>query len=254
MVQALGGHFLDARNQELEAGGAALERLARIDIAGLDPRLGECQIDVACDVDNKLIGPEGASAIYGPQKGATPEMVKRLDRCLARYAERIHLDLGVAVNDVPGSGAAGGLGAGLLAFLGARLRPGIEIVTAAVGLDAILSGADLVVTGEGRIDGQTVHGKTAIGVARAAKRHGAPVVAIAGCMRKDAEAVYGAGIDAIFSVLSRVCTQKEALAEGADNVRHAARNVAASIRIGMQMNRREPNGVSPTAPGVLEAV
>ena len=118
MVQALGGRFLDEQNNELEAGGAALERLIRIDISGLDPRLRQCQIDVACDVDNKLIGPDGASAIYGPQKGATPEMVARLDRCLARYAERIHLDLGLAVAVVPGSGAAGGLGGGLTGISG----------------------------------------------------------------------------------------------------------------------------------------
>jgi len=235
MVKALGGRFFDERNNELEAGGAALEQLARIDISGLDSRLHECPIDVACDVDNPLIGPDGASSVFGPQKGATLEMVARLDRCLARYAEKIQSDLGVSVADLPGGGAAGGLGAGLFAFLHARLRRGFEIVSDAVGLDRMIADADLVITGEGRIDSQTMRGKTPFGVALTAKRHGKPVIAIAGCLTREASAVYGGGIDAIFSVLSRPCTQQEALASGAENIRRAARNIAAAVRVGTEL-------------------
>jgi len=235
MVQALGGHFFDAQDRELGFGGGPLGRLVRIDVSKLDARLQECQIDVACDVDNPLIGPEGASVVFGPQKGATPEVVAQLDHNLAHYAERIRLDMGISVAETPGAGAAGGLGAGLLAFLGARLRPGIEIITEAVGLDRIVADADLVITGEGRIDGQTVHGKTPIGVAHVAKRHGKPVIAIAGCLTPDAAAVYGGGIDAIFSVVSGPCTLEAALAAGAENVRLASRNIAAAIKLGERL-------------------
>jgi glycerate kinase len=235
MVRALGGSFLDAHGKELAEGGGALANLARIDVEKLDRRLRDCHIDVACDVDNRLTGSQGASAIFGPQKGATPDMVAVLDRNLVRYAERIRLDLGLSVADVPGAGAAGGLGAGLLAFMNAHLRPGIEIVTEALGLDRIIVDCDLVITGEGRIDGQTTHGKTPTGVARVAKRHGKPVIGIAGCLTDDADAVAAFGIDAIFSVLASTCTQQEALTAAAGNLRRAARNIAAAIRVGEEM-------------------
>jgi glycerate kinase len=238
MVQALGVHLLDANGHELGFGGGPLEHLARIDVSRLDARLRDCRIDVACDVDNPLTGPEGASAMFGPQKGATADMVAQLDRNLAQYAERIRLDLGVSVADVPGAGAAGGLGAGLLAFLRASLRPGIEIVTEAVGLEQIVATADLVITGEGRIDGQTVHGKTPIGVARVARRHGKPVIAIAGCLMADAVAVYQGGIDAIFGVVPRPCTLEAALEAGAENLRFASRNIAAAIRLGERLQAK----------------
>jgi len=243
MVQALGGRLLDAQSKELEAGGGSLERLAAIDIKRIDPRLHDCRVDVACDVDNPLTGPDGASAVFGPQKGATPEEVTRLDRCLTRYAEQIHKDLGMSVADVPGAGAAGGLGAGLLAFLNARLRPGIEIVSEAVGLDRIIASADLVITGEGQIDSQTIHGKTPIGVAHLAKRHGIPVIAIAGSLAEGSATVHGGGIDAIFSVLARISTRQQALADAAANLRQAARNIASAILIGMQLDRK----ISPIA-------
>ena len=210
MVQALGGHWLDAQGRELGFGGGLLEHLARI------------------DVDHPLIGPQGASAIFSAQKGATPDIAAQLDRNLSCYAERIHEALGLSVANTPGGGAAGGLGAGLLAFLKARLRPGIEIITEAVGLDQIIADADLVITGEGRNDGQTVHGKTPIGVARVAARHGKPVIAIAGCLMPDAAAVYGFGIAAIFSAVPQPCSLADALAAGAENVRAAARDAAAA--------------------------
>lgn len=232
MVQALGARLLDAQGRELGPGGGALADLDRIDVSALDPRLKACRIEVACDVDNPLTGARGASAVFGPQKGASAEMVQALDANLARLARLVERDLGVAVDAVPGAGAAGGMGAAMLAFFGATLKPGIEIVTAAVELDAHVRDADLVITGEGRIDFQTVHGKTPIGVARVAKRHGKPVIGIAGSLGADVGVVHAHGIDAVFSVLGKPCTLDEALHDAADNVELTARNVAAVLRIG----------------------
>jgi glycerate kinase len=232
MVQALGVRLLDRDGRELSPGGAALAGLARIDIDGLDARLAECVIEVACDVDNPLTGPQGASAVFGPQKGATAAMVSQLDTALAHFARIVERDLGVAVADVAGAGAAGGMGAAMLAFLGARLRPGIDIVVEAVGLEQAVAEADLVITGEGRIDGQTVHGKTPVGVARVAARHRKPVIGIAGSLGAEAGAVHAHGIDAVFSVLHRPCTLDEALGEAAVNIETAARNIAAVVQLG----------------------
>ena len=233
MVQALGVRLLDLEGRELDGSGGDLARLERIDVSALDPRLAECRIEVACDVDNPLTGARGASAVFGPQKGATPEMVQVLDANLARLARIVGRDLGVAVDTVPGAGAAGGMGAAMLAFFGATLKPGIEIVIAAVDLDDHVRDADLVITGEGRIDFQTVHGKTPIGVARVAKRHGKPVIGIAGSLGAEVGVVHAHGIDAVFSVLGKPCTLDEALRDAAANVELTARNVAAVLRIGL---------------------
>ena len=233
MVQALGARLLDLEGRELDGSGGDLARLERIDVSALDPRLAECRIEVACDVDNPLTGARGASAVFGPQKGATPEMVQALDANLARLARIVGRDLGVVVDTVPGAGAAGGMGAAMLAFFGATLKPGIEIVTAAVDLDTHVRDADLVITGEGRIDFQTVHGKTPIGVARVAKRHGKPVIGIAGSLGAEVGVVHAHGIDAVFSVLGKPCTLDEALRDAAANVELTARNVAAVLRIGL---------------------
>lgn len=232
MVQALGGRFLDSNGQEIGLGGGTLNQLDRIDISQLDTRLAQCGIEVACDVNNPLVGPKGASAVFGPQKGATPEMIKQLDANLAHYCELIKRDLGIDICDTPGAGAGGGMGAAMLAFLKADLRPGIEIVVKAAGLEQAMKGADLVVTGEGRIDSQTIHGKTPIGVARAAKRFNIPVIGIAGGLSADVSVVHDHGIDAVFSVLYKICSLQEALGNAADNVRLAARNVAATVQIG----------------------
>ncbi|HQZ03227.1 MAG TPA: glycerate kinase [Thauera sp.] len=238
MVQALGARLLDGEGHDLKPGGGALAALARIDISGLDPRLVACHIEVACDVDNPLTGPRGASVVFGPQKGATPDMVKTLDDNLAHFATLIERDLGLAVAATPGAGAAGGMGAAMLAFFGATLKPGIEIVTAAVDLDAHVRDADLVITGEGRIDFQTIHGKTPIGVARVAKRHGKPVIGIAGSLGDKVGVVHEHGIDAVFSVLNHPCTLDEALRDAAANVELTARNVAATLRIGAPLPLR----------------
>jgi glycerate kinase len=180
MASALGARFLDDAGNPLPPGGAALGQLARVDVSGLDPRLQHVEMVVACDVDNPLTGPNGAAHVYGPQKGAGPGDVAALDAALGRLAEVLRRDLGLDVERVPGAGAAGGVGAGALAFLGARLTPGIDLLLDLVGFDAALSGADLVVTGEGSFDTQTLSGKAPIGVARRACAAGVPVVVLAG--------------------------------------------------------------------------
>ncbi|HXO60073.1 MAG TPA: glycerate kinase [Candidatus Acidoferrum sp.] len=188
MAQALGYHLLDETGRELPPGGLALRRLARIHVGGVHANWKQSEVDVACDVSNPLTGPSGASAVYGPQKGATPEMVAELDAALHHFAEIIRRDLGIDVERLPGAGAAGGLGAGLVAFAGARLRPGAEMVMEALRLDERLTGASLVITGEGRIDSQTARfGKGPAAVARHAKNAGIPVVAIGGSVADETE-------------------------------------------------------------------
>ncbi|HEX9824333.1 MAG TPA: glycerate kinase [Actinomycetota bacterium] len=188
MAQALGIRLLDERGRDLAPGGAALLRLALIDLRGLDPRVAEAEVAVACDVDNPLTGPRGASAVYGPQKGATPEDVALLDGALAHFGAVVLRDLGVDLGEVPGAGAAGGLGAGLVAFLGARLRPGFDLVADAVGLGERVMKADVVVTGEGRYDEQSTFGKAPGGVLRLAREAGKPTVLIAGQIADGLEA------------------------------------------------------------------
>ncbi|PSW64732.1 glycerate kinase [Photobacterium leiognathi subsp. mandapamensis] len=227
MAQALGVRFLDENNKPIHYSGCALDSLHRIDISNIDPRLVSVKLEVACDVDNPLCGEKGASQVFGPQKGATPEMVTQLDNNLAHYAEIIKRDLGKDVKDMAGAGAAGGMGAALLGLFNAQLRPGIEIVMDAVNLADVLQDADLVITGEGCIDSQTIHGKTPIGVARTAKRFNKPVIGIAGSLSYDCNVVHEHGIDAVFSVVPRSVSLAEALAEAAINVELTARNVAA---------------------------
>ncbi|HCT3751458.1 TPA: glycerate kinase [Klebsiella aerogenes] len=232
MAQALGAKLLTAEQQQIAPGGGALETLARIDLSELDPRLADCRIDVACDVTNPLTGPQGASAVFGPQKGATTAMIERLDSGLQHFAQIIDRDLDIDVLSLEGGGAAGGMGAALYAFCGAKLRPGIEIVTDALRLADLVADADLVITGEGRIDSQTIHGKVPVGVAKVAKRFNVPVIGIAGSLTADVGVVHQHGLDAVFSVLYTVCTLDEALANAAANVRMTARNVAAVLQMG----------------------
>lgn len=222
MAQALGVRLLDKDGSELPRGGAALTRLSRIDISGLDHRLAECHVITACDVTNPLCGAKGASRIYGPQKGATEEMCQQLDKALANYARVIKRDLGIGVIDMPGAGAAGGLGAGLAAFLGAELVPGIEIVSEAVGLNDHLKGASLVFTGEGRIDPQTLFGKTVAGVAEKAKGFGIPVIAIVGELAGDYERIYQQGVDVALSIAPGPTSLKKSMADAERLVADAA--------------------------------
>lgn len=232
MVQALGARLLDSHGSGIGYGGGALPQLAKIEISDLDPRLLQCRIEVACDVTNPLIGEEGASAIFGPQKGATPQLVQQLDAALGHYAAIIQRDLDIDVLHIAGGGAAGGMGAALHAFCHAELRRGIEIVTEALGLAQQVQDADLVITGEGRIDSQSVNGKVPVGVAQVAKQFNKPVIGIAGSLTADVGVVHQHGIDAVYSVLSGICSLEEALANAAQNVRLTARNVAATIKVG----------------------
>ncbi|WP_330983199.1 MULTISPECIES: glycerate 3-kinase [Enterobacterales] len=235
MAQALGARFYDINGLNLGFGGGELQRMVKLDISGLDPRLAECTIEVACDVDNPLIGPRGAAAVFGPQKGATPEMVQMLENGLKKYASLIQNLTGKAVDTLPGGGAAGGMGVAAQVFLNATLRPGIDIVIDAVGLDAAVQGASLVITGEGRIDSQTVGGKAPMGVAQTAQKHGVPVIGIAGVLGEGVEIVHQYGIDAVFSILPRLAPLPDVLANGEENLYHCARNIAAVLRLGQQI-------------------
>lgn len=229
MAQALGAKLLDADGNALGFGGGELSKLASIDLSELDPRLAEIRLEVACDVDNPLCGPKGASHVFGPQKGATPEIVETLDSNLAHYADVIKSTNGRDVVDTAGAGAAGGLGAALLGLFDAELRPGIQIVMDAVNLSEVVKDADLVITGEGRIDSQTIHGKTPIGVARTAKQYDIPVIAIAGSTAKDCAVVHEHGIDAAYSVVLGATDLPTALKEAAFNVEMTSRNIAAAM-------------------------
>ncbi|MBD9643322.1 MULTISPECIES: glycerate kinase [Pantoea] len=232
MMQALGAQLLDEHGKQIAYGGGALPQLARIDIEQLDARIKQCRFEVACDVSNPLTGDKGASAIFGPQKGATPELVQQLDKALEHYATLIHRDLDIDVLHIDGGGAAGGMGAALHAFCQAELRSGIEIVTEALGLAEQVKDADLVITGEGRIDSQSINGKVPIGVAKVAKQFDKPVIGIAGSLTADVGVVHQHGLDAVFSVLFSICSLDDALANAAQNVRLTARNVAAVIKLG----------------------
>jgi len=195
MVQALGVKLLDKDGKEISFGGGGLKKVFRIDTKYLDKRLSETEVLVASDVSNPLCGPKGASKIYGPQKGATPEVIKELDESLAHFAALIKRDLNKDIKDIPGAGAAGGLGAGLIAFLNAELRLGIEIIIEVVKLEQAMKDAELVITGEGKIDSQTIYGKVPVGVAKIAKKHNIPVMAVAAIIGNDADIVHQYGID-----------------------------------------------------------
>ena len=208
MASALGARFLDAAGEPVSTTGAGLLKLAHIDLAALDPRLREAQIRVACDVDNPLYGPRGAAHVYGPQKGANPEIVEQLDRGLQQFAAVVARDLGRDLARMPGAGAAGGLGAGLVAFCGGSLEPGVQIVIDTVGLREKMAGADLCLTGEGRLDAQTAFGKTPKGVADVAAETGVPVIAFGGSVALDAEHLHD-----LFAAVFSICNQPLSLAE-----------------------------------------
>lgn len=235
MVMALGGQLLGRDGRPLGFGGAALLGLDRIDLSGLDPRLARVELLVACDVDNPLTGPRGASAVYGPQKGATPEMVPLLDRALSRLAAVMARDLGRDVAGLPGAGAAGGLGAGLMGFLGAGLAPGVEVVMEAVRFDELLTGADLVLTGEGRTDGQTLAGKVPLGVARRAARRKVPVVVLSGGVTPDAMTLHEHGITALLSIADGPMPLEQAMARAAELLERTAGEVARLVDLGRRL-------------------
>jgi glycerate kinase len=222
MVQSLGGSFRDEAGAEVGFGGKELARVRSIDASNLDPRLHTTSITVACDVENPLTGPNGASAIFGPQKGATPEMVETLDAGLRNLAEVIRRGVGTDIETTPGSGAAGGMGGAALAFLGAKLKPGIEIILAAARFDEKLNGASLVITGEGRVDAQTLQGKVVNGVLRDARAHGVPVVVLAGGIEPEGYALLDHGATALLSIADRPMPLAEAQERAAELLEHAA--------------------------------
>ncbi len=236
MATALGFRFSNAAGEELPPGGAALAQLAEIDPGQVDVRLKDSEIIVACDVDNPLCGPRGASAVYGPQKGATPEMVAELDAALQNFSEFARGVTGKAVAEYPGAGAAGGLGAGLMFFTNAGLRPGVEIVIEATGLASLAQTVDLVVTGEGCTDFQTAFGKAPVGVASVAKKHGKPVVCLSGSLGPGAEDVLEHGIDALMSVVPRPMSLDECMQSGAALIEQAAERLAHLLRMGMSLS------------------
>ncbi|SMS10775.1 Glycerate kinase [Pseudomonas viridiflava] len=226
MLSALGARFLDRNDQPLPRGGRALTELARIDLSGLDPRLANIRVEIAADVDNPLCGPTGASHIFGPQKGASPDQVLALDAALAHFADHSALTLGRDLRDSPGSGAAGGMGFAAKAYLNASFRAGIEVVADLTGLEQALVGADLVITGEGRFDAQTLRGKTPLGVARVAQRQRVPVIVLAGTLGEGYEQLYQHGISAAFALTSGPMDLEQACREAPRLLQERARDVA----------------------------
>lgn len=226
VIQALGGRLLDKEGNELGFGGGELEKLDRINLTNFDRRLKDVVIEVACDVSNPLCGENGASYIFGPQKGASVEMIKILDNNLKHYAKVIKEQFGKDVLEIAGAGAAGGLGAGLMVFLNGNLKKGIEIVIEYSGLEKKVKNCDMVWTGEGSIDFQTQYGKTPLGVATVAKKYNKPVVALAGRVGDDIDILYEKGIDSIFGIMRGVTTIDEALKNGKENIERTSENIA----------------------------
>ncbi|MBD8047723.1 MAG: glycerate kinase [Clostridium argentinense] len=226
MITALGAKLLDKDGKELKLGGGELNKLHNIDISYMDPRIKNVTVEVACDVENPLVGENGASYVFGPQKGATNEMVKILDDSLKHYADKIKEQFNIDISNVPGAGAAGGLGGGLLAFLNGKLRSGIELVIHHTALEEKIRNSDYVITGEGSIDNQTIFGKTPIGVSRIAKKHGVPVIAVAGRIGDDIATIYDEGIVSVFSILQKVTYLEEALEDGKENLEKTLENIA----------------------------
>lgn len=230
-IQALGGRLLDENGDDLSYGGGALAKLHTIDLSNLDERLKYVSVEVACDVNNPLCGKEGASYVFGPQKGATREMIEILDQNLSHYAEVIKEQLGKDVISKAGAGAAGGLGAGLMAFLDVKLKSGIEMVIEYANLEEKVRDADMVWTGEGSIDFQTQYGKTPLGVAMIAKKYNKPVIALAGRVGNDIDVLYDKGIDAIFGIMRGVTSIEEALVKGPENVEKTSENIIRLLNI-----------------------
>lgn len=225
MLQALGYRLLDQADQPLPFGGGELSRLSRIDCSQKDKRHAECQFVIACDVTNPFVGPNGASHVFGPQKGATPEMALALDEHLRHFADVMEKSRGIAIHDLPGTGAAGGVAGALLAFLGGELRAGIQIVMETTRLACAMQGADLVITGEGQVDAQTARGKTPCGVAQLAQQFGIPVIVLAGSIGEGIEALYEKGVTAVVSIANRPMTLDESMRDSAALLEQAAEQV-----------------------------
>lgn len=235
MAQALGANLLDSEGRSIGSGGAALANLRSIDVSKMDPRIEGSHFMVACDVSNPLTGNEGASAVYGPQKGATPAMVAELDNALLNFADIVKKDIGKNVSGISGAGAAGGLGAGMLAFMGAELKAGVDIVLETVRLKEKLAGVDLVITGEGGMDFQTVYNKAPIGVARIAAELNIPTVAIAGLLGRNFTVVHDHGIRAATSIVDGPITLQESSERASELISNSVEESLRFISVGMDM-------------------
>ena len=222
MAQALGAVFLDNQGKPLEPGGDSLIDIAASDTTGLDPRLKQVNIQVICDVDNPLLGDRGAVRVFGPQKGATPQQVEELEAGMEHLVDVLDAQLGIDVRDVPGAGAAGGLGAGAIVFLGTQLQPGAELVLDLLGFDEVLKGADLVFTAEGQLDGQTAFGKAPAAVAQRSRAAGIPCIAIAGSIGEGVEDLAAIGIDAAYSLCDDPVSLADAMANAAKLIKATA--------------------------------
>ncbi|MTB66960.1 glycerate kinase [Providencia sp. wls1943] len=235
MLQALGVRFYDENHQLLKSKGNILSQIAHIDIQQLDPRLSQCKIDIACDVSNPLVGEHGSAAVFGPQKGATPEMVAELDNGLNQFAALLQQLTGTDYRYLAGGGAAGGIAVAAAALLGGELKSGIEIVMDALAFEQHLQDADLVIIGEGSMDGQTAGGKAPFGIARLAAKHQVPVIALSGVLGDGVEGLHQEGVTAVFSILPRLSSLSEALKQGAENLENTAFNVARVLNMGRHL-------------------
>ena len=230
VMEALGARFLDENGAALRSCGASLERVSRIDMTGLDPRAREAEFLIACDVQNPLCGENGAAAVYAPQKGASPEVVAQLDAGLLHFAQVIENATGRDVLDMPGGGAAGGAGAGLNALLGAKLTRGIDVLAQVVGLDAEVRDADVIFTGEGRIDHQTVQGKVISGLAARARAAEVPLIAIVGCIRGHIGPLMSMGLTAVFPTASGPCTTAQSFQHSREDLERTASQIMRVMR------------------------
>ncbi|WP_315120336.1 glycerate kinase [uncultured Clostridium sp.] len=231
MIQALGAKLLDSEGKEIGFGGGELHKIQKIDLSSLDKRIEDVSIEVACDVNNPLLGERGASRIFGPQKGADKETVELLEENMIHYAKVIEEKLGIKVDGIPGGGAAGGLGTALMAFLKGKLYPGVDLVIQYTDLEDKIKGADFVITGEGSIDSQTNYGKTPIGVSKLAKKYGIPSIAFAGRVGEGIEELYENGISSVIGILREASTIEKALEDGKSNLEKAAENVARILKL-----------------------
>ncbi|WP_347298086.1 glycerate kinase [Dolosigranulum savutiense] len=235
MISSLGGKLLNKNGKEIHPTGEGLAQLSKIDLSGLHPRLKDVDIRVACDVDNPLCGPQGASYIYGQQKGGTPEQIEQLDQNLARFAQVLKNQFGRDVMNIPGAGAAGGLGASLVGLLGASLERGGDLIVDILNLKEKIQEADLVITGEGGINHQTVYGKTPIAVSMVAQQYNVPTIAIAGCLKDDYAAIFDKGISAAFSIIQELNPLEVILNNGEVNLEKVAENIAQVLKIGKRI-------------------
>ena len=232
MAQALGVRFRDERGQEIGPGGGSLDRIVQIDRSQSDPRIGSCSILAACDVTNRLTGPQGAANVYGPQKGATPAMVKFLEQNLEHLAQVIKDSLGKQVGALQGGGAAGGMGAGIVAFLDGELRPGFSLISQAVKLEEWIQWADLVITGEGKMDAQTAFGKTPAGIAGLSNRQGKPVIAFTGSLVDGPDKLPDTGFAAVIPIADRPMTLEQSLSDAGRLLENAGERVARLVKLG----------------------